>query len=1138
MPDVRKVQYAFNAGQLNASALGRQELDHWQRALGICRNAVPRIAGGVENRPGLEHVAYESQPQVTAKPLNGLTTTFDYTASSATNPVVITISGAVPLYGNTVGDGYVAAILTCAGGAAELGGVVGEIRSLTSNTFEILGHDATADTASHTGEVVFFEKSRQVRELPFQFGVDDTYACYLGHKWMMPVKDGAHILFDHASHGLTALAGEVEYLNAGECLAITPASGDHGLWFGDSVWVGTMANSIEPAAHGDKRYEVILDVHSDTQDIVAIVVDTSNVIEITMFAPHGWATGDRVYFHDTFFHFWDPVNRDFPVSYQIEVTAADKFKLKDREGAYVPGDEHVDQVSYASGVSQINPAFFHLAGTGGNFTGVVNGAVTVDFTPFFKLPTMWEDQDLDALDYAQDTDTITITSALAAQHDMTRTADDSWTLVQKDFIPSIEPPQNITPSLAGSVRRVAITTVSKESGEESLPQEQWVGTHAAQALTWDDVIDAFEFNIYVTTALWDTLGFHGLTDTQEITIDMSAAEATPDRTSRPPIFTNPFVKRGAEHTITGITGAQPAVITIAAGPHGVIVGRPFLVEGVAGMTVFNNKQLICEAETNTTLDVKYSDTTGSTAWASGGTVVELDYDSPRAVAYFQNRLMFARTPGKPQGFWFSRSGAFNSFSESHPIVDSDAIDEQLRDVEQNAILFIIPMNDVVLMTAGGLYTLIGDERGVLVPGATTPVPQPEGGVAQVKPVRFGDALIYVGREGNRIFEFIVNTDANLSRSYASGELSILVRELLEGREIKEMTKSKVPYPAVWMTRDDGILLGISYAREHKVFAWHRHDTQGQFESLTSVPEGKFTGFYVSVKRKFGGLTKRHFERFHNRDWVDPQDAFFVDSGVKYDEPFPCTTDAGFLDPLRLFPTAGSHTFAVGDFLDMEHKIQGREGFESGLLDGKRYVVKAFAATYIELETTDDPAVDLDGTAAISDVETTTLTAHRCTLTPDGYDHLVGETVAILADGYEDDEQVVDSLGGLTFTVPHSRVIAGKRIQAQVETLRPDAPAGPFTSLHGSKMRTQGQLSLELYRTLGLKIGPGPEHLREQTWAEGTPYDGPIVPVSGRRFVPVDSVWGEGKILIQQDAPLPFTIQSMGTELEIETNEDD
>ena len=69
--------------------------------------------------------------------------------------------------------------------------------------------------------------------------------------------------------------------------------------------------------------------------------------------------------------------------------------------------------------------------------------------------------------------------------------------------------------------------------------------------------------------------------------------------------------------------------------------------------------------------------------------------------------------------------------------------------------------------------------------------------------------------------------------------------------------------------------------EQQVGAWHQHDTDGTFESVTTVAEGSVDAAYCVIKRTINGNTKRYIERMGTRDYASQRDSFFVDSGLTY-----------------------------------------------------------------------------------------------------------------------------------------------------------------------------------------------------------------------------------------------------------------
>ncbi|OYV96822.1 MAG: hypothetical protein B7Z62_07555 [Deltaproteobacteria bacterium 37-65-8] len=82
--------------------------------------------------------------------------------------------------------------------------------------------------------------------------------------------------------------------------------------------------------------------------------------------------------------------------------------------------------------------------------------------------------------------------------------------------------------------------------------------------------------------------------------------------------------------------------------------------------------------------------------------------------------------------------------------------------------------------------------------------------------------------------------------------------------------------AVAVVRADGVLLGMTYNPDEKVFGWHRHVTDGLFESVAVIPDpvNNRDQLWAVVNRTIGGATKRYIE------YMDP-DVVVADSFVRY-----------------------------------------------------------------------------------------------------------------------------------------------------------------------------------------------------------------------------------------------------------------
>jgi hypothetical protein len=114
------------------------------------------------------------------------------------------------------------------------------------------------------------------------------------------------------------------------------------------------------------------------------------------------------------------------------------------------------------------------------------------------------------------------------------------------------------------------------------------------------------------------------------------------------------------------------------------------------------------------------------------------------------------------------------------------------------------------------------------------------------------------------------------------DLTLFASHLFDGHEIDRMDYAETPHSIVWAVRDDGTLLGLTYIRDMDFWGWHRHNTDGAFEQVCTIPEADGDAVYCVVGRTINGANVRYIERLAKREITDfDEDVFFVDSGLSY-----------------------------------------------------------------------------------------------------------------------------------------------------------------------------------------------------------------------------------------------------------------
>jgi len=132
------------------------------------------------------------------------------------------------------------------------------------------------------------------------------------------------------------------------------------------------------------------------------------------------------------------------------------------------------------------------------------------------------------------------------------------------------------------------------------------------------------------------------------------------------------------------------------------------------------------------------------------------------------------------------------------------------------------------------------------------------GSAAIQAIKISSTTVFVQRSGREVRGLQFNFDLD---DFQTQELSIIAEHFLRNNSILQMSWQPRPDHTLWMVRDDGALLSLTYYPIEKVQGWALHNTSGSFLSVATVPSTDLTSnqsWYV-VERTVGGATKRFVE---------------------------------------------------------------------------------------------------------------------------------------------------------------------------------------------------------------------------------------------------------------------------------------
>ena len=630
---------------------------------------------------------------------------------------------------------------------------------------------------------------------------------------------------------------------------------------------------------GQKKMRVIRnDAH--------VLQTAKNISGITQASPgvvtanaHGYANGDDVYISGVVG--MTLVNNRW---FKVANVAANTFQLTDQQtGA------NIDTTSYAAYTS------------GGTVSKV------------YEIATPYDAADLEQLTHVQSANVMTLTHRNYAPQELSRAAHDNWTLAEITFAPAQAAPTGLamTVNSAGTTTyRYKVTATSRDTSEESLAAlnassvtgitataaNPVVCTKASHGFTEGDELYLTGFTqmtqlngrrftaINVSTNNFTLLDEDGSTYAAETTggtayatyVKTTLGNTTPDNTI----------------TVSSITGA--ASYSFYKETNGV-----FGFIGTSDTPSFQDKNIA--ADTSITPPRYRNPFYGPTK-------------HPGTVTYFEQRRVFGGLTAKPDTCYYSVAGSASNMSVSDPVQDDDAITATLNARQVNEIRGFVPGNDLMVFTAGAEWRVnSGGSSEAFTAKSIRQKPQSYWGSSWRQPLVIGDKMLFVTENESyvRSLGYEISIDG-----YKGNDMTIFAPHLFKRATLKDWAQSLSPDPQITCVRSDGYACNMTFNPEQDVIAWARWKTDGKFKRVAATrPSSSYVDSlpYFVVERRIGGSIVRYIERLGSRRFADVRDAFFVDSGLSYDNPIAIS---GITVAKPVVVTATAHGLAAGDEFDI------------------------------------------------------------------------------------------------------------------------------------------------------------------------------------------------------------------------------
>ena len=273
---------------------------------------------------------------------------------------------------------------------------------------------------------------------------------------------------------------------------------------------------------------------------------------------------------------------------------------------------------------------------------------------------------------------------------------------------------------------------------------------------------------------------------------------------------------------------------------------------------------------------------------------------PRAIAFFQGRLVFAGTAHQPQTVWMSWTDDYYNFNPDGT-TDDGAI-TITADARDSSPYFWLLSRKLGLV-AGGMSSIDLFETGNGSPITPSNMPTysehpPFGCANGLRPYQVTGAFLHCDRTRKKILEIIYSWEQD---SLDSTQLTQIAEHITEPG-IMAMAFQSVPIQRLWCVLADGTAGILTYLRKEQVVGWSRFVTTGTIKDVCVLPTtfGREAGtedvFFV-VERS----GKMCVEAWVSNNVVTTiEDCWYVDSAISGTDvtPFTDTAAIGLMSHLE------------------------------------------------------------------------------------------------------------------------------------------------------------------------------------------------------------------------------------------------
>lgn len=240
-------------------------------------------------------------------------------------------------------------------------------------------------------------------------------------------------------------------------------------------------------------------------------------------------------------------------------------------------------------------------------------------------------------------------------------------------------------------------------------------------------------------------------------------------------------------------------------------------------------------------------------------------ERPTAVTYFEERLVFGGTANRPAFVFLSATGDYRNFDERLIVAADQALMYELASRRREDVRHLLGLGRLLLFTGASVWSLGGARGDPLTPDSVQARVELDIGCTLVPPLSIDGTALFVRNKGVGVRALAyddrrqgfgsVDVSAAAQHLFSPAGLELAPNSAFDpvsAGELLSWAYAEDPWSVVWAVRADGSLLSLTYSPDEQLWAWARHDTDGYFLDVCSIPEDDEDAVYVVTSRAISG----------------------------------------------------------------------------------------------------------------------------------------------------------------------------------------------------------------------------------------------------------------------------------------------